>query len=266
MASSVRKRRLVVAVSIVCTMAPLPRLGAQGATAKYPSMAPIEQYRMTASAEIALAKSAAPASLSGDADVFVLGDKGYEHVVKGHNGFACIVERSWANNFNNNEFWNPKTRGPICYNAAAARSVLPQYLTRTEWVLAGRSRSEMQERSRAARSASQVLAPEAGAMCYMLSKTGYLGDDVGGPWHPHLMVFQPRGSSAEWGANLPNSPVFLVDSGGPDAFVVLAIPVPRWSDGTRDSTTMHVGTLREPRDGRTSRVDWLPKIESYLRN
>ena len=263
MASSVSMSRLVVAVSIVITTAALPRLSsAQRPTARYPTMAPIEQYRMTASAEIALAKSAAPAAISGDADIFVLGDKGYERVVKGRNGFACIVERSWANNFTHSEFWNPKTRGPICFNAAAARSVLPPYLTRTEWVLAGRSQSEMQERSRPTLSASQDLA---GAMCYMLSKTGYLGDDAGGPWHPHLMFFQPRGSSAEWGANLPHSPVFLVDSGGSEPFVVLAIPVPRWSDGTRDSTTVHEGTLREPRDGRTSRVDWTPKTEASRR-
>lgn len=262
MASSVSISRLVVAVSIVSTTALLPRLGsAQRPTASYPTMAPIEQYRMTVSAEIALAKSAAPVSISGDADVFVLGDKGYERVVKGRNGFVCIVERSWANNFSSTEFWNPKTRGPICYNAAAARSVLTSYLTRTEWVLAGRSKSEMQERLRAAPSASPNLA---GAMCYMLSKTGYLGDDAGGPWHPHLMFFQPRGSAAEWGASLPHSPVFLVDSGGSEPFVVLAIPVPRWSDGTGDSTTMHESTLRESRDGRTSRVDLPPKTEAHL--
>ena len=266
MASSVRTGRLATAVSIMSATALLPRWGdAQRITAKYPSMAPIEQYRMAASAEIALAKSAAPASISGDADVLVLGDKGYERVVKGRNGFVCIVERSWANNLNNAEFWNPKTRGPICYNPAAARSVLPPYLTRTEWVLSGRSKPEMQEQARAAPAARQIRAPEVGAMCYMLARGGYLGDDAGGPWHPHLMFFQPRGSSAEWGANLPDSPVFLVDSGGSAGLILLAVPVPRWSDGTRDSTIMRDHTMREPRDSRTSRVDWLPNIDSDLR-
>ena len=57
--------------------------------------APIEQYLMDKSAEIALARSAAPASLSRDAGVVVLGPHGYETVATSKNGFVCIVERSW---------------------------------------------------------------------------------------------------------------------------------------------------------------------------
>ena len=61
----------------------------------YPSMAPLEQYLMAdRNAEIALARSAAPPSISRDAEVMVLGSHGYETAVKGKNGFVCIVERS----------------------------------------------------------------------------------------------------------------------------------------------------------------------------
>jgi hypothetical protein len=227
--------RLVTAVSVMSVASLLTStVHAQTATASYPSMAPIEQYRMTPAAEIALAKSAAPAAISGDADVLIFGSKGYESAVRGHSGFVCLVQRSWANDFDHPEFWNPKTRAPMCFNPAAARSVLPAYLSRTEWVLARLSRSAMQQRSRGLASGK---GPEIGAMCYMLSKDGYLGDDVGGPWHPHLMFFLPRGASADWGANHAHSPVFLVDSGKVDGVVVFAVPVFRWSDGTQDSTS-----------------------------
>lgn len=237
MASGLTFGRLVAAVSLTSVAALLPRAGhAQAAKASYPTMAPIERYRMTPDAEVALAKSAAPVSISGDAEVLILGAKGYESAVKGRSGFVCVVERSWATNFHDPEFWNPKTRGPICFNPAAARSVLPTYLSRTEWALSGLSKSEMQERSRTELAASGMKAPETSAMCYMLSKDGYLGDVAGGPWHPHLMFFPPRTSSAEWGADLAHSPVFVVDSGGdPDPFVTIAVAVPRWSDGIQDS-------------------------------
>src|SRR5262249_21618343 len=103
----------------------------------YPAMAPIEQYRMTRADEIALAKSAAPASLAEHAEVLILGEHGYELAVKGTNGFVCLVGRSFAMAFDNPEFWNPKIRSALCVNQAFARSVTLLYLTRTEWVLAG---------------------------------------------------------------------------------------------------------------------------------
>lgn len=44
---------------------------------KYAAMAPIEQYRETRANEIALARSAAPPSVSADAEILVLGKTGY---------------------------------------------------------------------------------------------------------------------------------------------------------------------------------------------
>jgi len=69
----------------------------QDAKTPYPSMAPLDQYLIAdRDAEIALARSAAPGSISRDAEVMVLGRHGYETVVKGKNGFVCMVWRSWA--------------------------------------------------------------------------------------------------------------------------------------------------------------------------
>ena len=102
---------------------------AQDATTPYPTMAPIEQYLMDRTAEIALARSAAPSSISDGGEVMVLGREGYKTAAKGTNGFLCLVERSWAQGTDEAEFWNPKIRAPHCFNAQAARSFAPIYRT-----------------------------------------------------------------------------------------------------------------------------------------
>src|SRR5665213_1001485 len=133
----------------------------------YPNPAPLEQYRMASRAdEIALARSAAPASISSRAEVLTLGALGYETAVKGDNGFVCLVLRAWASGFGDAGFWNPKMRAPICYNPAAARSVLPRDLRRAQWALAGVSKAEMVERTKAAIAAQVIVPPEIGAMSY----------------------------------------------------------------------------------------------------
>jgi len=199
---------------------------------RYPTMAPVEQYRMArAQDEIALARSAAPASISADAEVLVLGKRGYEVGVKGKNGFVCLVQRSWTAGFEDPEFWNPKLRAPDCLNPPAVRSVLPQYLKRTESVLAGASKQQLVEEARSAFASHSFGPPEPGSFSFMLSRQGYLSDDSAGPWLPHVMLFVPHGQAAIWGAGLEGSPVIGSD-GSPIEPTVLFIPVRRWSDGT----------------------------------
>jgi len=140
----------------------------------YPSMAPLDKYLMAdPSAEIALAKSAAPTAISDHAEVQVLKPQGYQTVVKGTNGFVCIVERSWTAGFGDPAFWNPKIRGPICFNPPAARTYLPITIARTRLALAGKSETQMHEAINSALDKKELPALEAGAMCYMLSRRGY---------------------------------------------------------------------------------------------
>lgn len=229
------RRRRGQAACVALAFAVLPALGApataQAGKTAYPAMAAIERYRSENMAEeIAFARSAAPASVSAGAEILTLGAKGYEVAVKGGNGFTCLVERAWANDFDNGEFWNPNVRAPFCYNAAGARSVLPTYLERTKWVLAGASIEEMAKRTKAALADKRMRPPEPGAMCYMMSKDGYLGDEAG-HWHPHLMFFVPKAAPEQWGANLPGSPV----TGGASEIEPLSVFrsfVPNWSDGS----------------------------------
>ena len=208
------------------------------AKSPYPNMAPIEQYLMDKNAEIALARTAAPPSISSDAAVLVLGRHGYETAVKGKNGFVCAVERNWMGPFEgdgSDNFWNPHTRGPVCFNLPAAQSILPITIKRTELVLAGQSKAQIFEGMKAF--VKQGLPPlEPGAMSYMMSKEQHLNDGAHPNWIAHLMFYTPFMDGSVWGADLPHTPVMLNPQfhGAPEPIDVFMIPAGWWSDGTAD--------------------------------
>ena len=206
---------------------------AQDAKTSYPAMAPLDQYLMAdRSAEISLARSAAPEEISRNATVLVLGKNGYETAIEGTNRFVCLVERSWMSPFDSPDFWNPKLRGPICYNPPAVRCVLPYTINRTRLVLAGLSKAQMKERIKSEVVKGELLVPASGAMSYMMSKNGYLSDSAG-HWYPHLMFHVPKTDNASWGANVVCSPVLQNDdfTDVPEPETIFMVPVGRWSDG-----------------------------------
>lgn len=206
---------------------------AQDGKVLYPNMAPLDQYLIAdRNEEIALARTAAPESISRDAEVMVLGRHGYETGAHGKNGFVCIVERSWMSPTDDADFWNPKLRAPLCLNAASARSYLKRTIKRTELILAGRTKAQMVEAMTAAIESKELPAMEPGAMCYMLSKQGYLNSHDG-HWHPHLMFFVSQAGPETWGANLEGAPIFAFDDSS-GHFTTFLVPVRKWSDGTVD--------------------------------
>jgi hypothetical protein len=213
---------------------------AQDAPTTYAKMAPIEQYLMVnREAEIALARTAAPESVSRDAEVLVLGRRGFETAVKGTNGFVCIVGRGWSSAADP-DYWNPKVRVPICMNAPAARTYLPRIAKITELALAGRTLTQVNEVMGAAVAKKEFPPMEAGAMCYMTGKHGY-GGDVAPHWPAHLMFFYSDVDPAIWGANLPGSPVLAV-ADPLEHLTQFVVTVKQWSDGTTagdDSQQQH---------------------------
>jgi len=215
-------RKLAVTFGLgFCLLAPLPAFAA-------PGMAPLADYLMPRDAEIALARSAAPPSISAKATVLVLGPHGYETAASGTNGFTCVVERAWESPFGDPGFWNPRIRGPICFNAEAVRTVWPAHSERTDWALAGLGMDQMHDRARTSKLVNTSPAP--GAMCFMMSKDGYLSD-AGKHWHPHLMFFLPAKGVASWGADLAGSPV-VSNLGNPEPVMTYMVLVPKWSDGS----------------------------------
>src|ERR1700690_829124 len=236
-------RIMLGALALVVALGASQQARAADAKTLYPSMAPLDQYLIPdRNAEIALARTEAPPSISHDATVMVLGGHGYETAVEGKNGFVCMVERAWMNPFDSPEFWNPKNRSPICLNPPAARTVLPITLMRTKLVLAGKSKDEVKESVKAAIEKKELPELEPGAMSYMMPRDANL-TDKGGHNMAHLMFYMPLGTV--WGANLvdssnnvsepfPGSPLLLAPTykGNPEPMYMFLMGTGVWSDGT----------------------------------
>jgi hypothetical protein len=215
---------------------------AQDATA-YPKMAPIDEYLMPdREAEIALARSAAPESVSRDATILVLGRNGYETAVTGTNGFVCMVDRGWTGPFGWPELWNPKVRAAACLNPQAARSILPIAHLRTTMVMAGHSTAEIKATLKTAFEKKRLPNLESGAMAYMMSKSAYLTDE-GAHNVAHLMFYTHVKSSKDWGADAADSPLMSspfwyftpkeeLQVKGLPRMLVFLVATSNWSDGT----------------------------------
>lgn len=232
--------QVVVSLSfaLILVLSMVWRVRAEDRPTPYASMAPVEQYLPTdRNAEIALARSAAPDGISQDATILVLGRHGYDTAVEGKNGFVCLVERAWMGPFDGDSaknFWNPRVRGPICYNPPGARSILPIIYKRTEMILAGKSKAEIIDAVKAAFENKELPALEPGAMSYMMSKDQYLTDSGDHRWMAHLMFYTPLMKGAVWGADVPKSPVMLNPqfNGAPEPINVFMVGTGMWSDGT----------------------------------
>jgi hypothetical protein len=134
-----------------------------------------------------------------------------------------MVTRSRSKVRTDTDFWNPKLRAAICFNAPAARTYLPITIKKTELVLAGRSKPQMFEGIKIAFDKKELPLLESSVMRYMMSKQSYLSDHDG-HWHPHLMFCVPLTDSAAWGANLPGSPI-LGSKATEDGLTVFLVPV-----------------------------------------
>jgi len=208
----------------------------------YDRMAPVDAYLMDRTEEIALARSAAPASISKDATVLVMTRTGYETAVTGSNGFVCWVARGFAGATDWPERWNPKIRAAGCDNPQAARTVTEIAKLRTAMTLTGHSDAEIASRIQAALRSKKIPPLTAGAMCYMMSKSSYLSDE-GDHDMAHVMFYVPLKDGADWGANATGSPVFggnywfyspdhQAQAAALPPLSVLLVGVGNWSDGT----------------------------------
>ena len=202
---------------------------AQVAATTYPKMAPVEQYLMDRNAEIALARTAAPESISRDADVMVLGRHGFETVAKGKNGFVCYVGRGWSSAADP-DYWNPKVRVPMCVNPAGARTYLLRIKKITELAMAGKTLDEVNRAITAALKKKALPPMESGSIGYMMGREGY-GGDVAPHWPSHIMFFYSDTDPATWGANLPGSPVIAVTDPF-EQMTQFVIEMKKWADGT----------------------------------
>jgi hypothetical protein len=227
--------RTLATTTALVVMALAALSSAYGAAAdtkeQYSSMAPLRMYLDDRDSEIAMARSAAPEAISAAATIMVLSEHGYVTAVEGKNGFVCMVERAWMSPVDSPTFWDPKLRGPICFNPPAARSILPVTFERTKLAIAGKSNSEIIAANKQAYDKKELPPLEPGSMSYMMSKRAYLTAEGGNL--AHIMVYTPHLDPTAWGNDVANSPVMLnpqfKDAEPIDVWV---ISVGKWSDGS----------------------------------
>ena len=205
------------------------------------TMPSLSQYLMNPKAEIALARTAAPASISSHATILILTAHDYTVAVKGQNGFTCLVERALGRPI----VWSPKIQDPTCYNAAGSRTVLLYTLKRTALALSGETQAQIEQTMSSARAADALPTAAPDSIAYMMSKQQYISDDAKS-WYPHLMFFMPQADTANvgesWGADRLGSTVVYDPHSAAfhEPWARFFIPVSHWSDGS--SAPLYSGT------------------------
>lgn len=196
------------------------------AAAQYP---PLSEYLMPRDAEIPLARSAAPANISGRATIKVLTKSGYEVAHKGDNGFVCMVMRGWtAPTFTPAQFRNlvydPTYRAPICFDPGASRTVMPYYELRSKLGMESKTPDQIAEGLQAAYDKGKLPRRDGVSFAYMWSADQNLGPGFG-HWHPHMMIFTPYYDNSMLGDNEFGSPLPQVTDDAGTPFTVVVIPV-----------------------------------------
>ena len=162
---------------------------------------------MPRDAEIVLARSAAPASVSGKARVLVFTDSGFVVADPGSNGVTCHVNRSW-----------PTSLEPHCFDSEAAETILPIEIARTMLYHRGHSEADADREVADALASGRFRLPRRPAMSYMMSEGQVLVDDDGrmvGRWRPHIMIYYPYLKSADVGFGpTPDMKVGMVSESG----------------------------------------------------
>ena len=231
------RRRLAMVASLSFALIPgligMKQGQAQAPKTAYPSMAPLDQYLMAdRNAEIALARSAAPEAISGEARFWSSDAMATKLPSKARTVLLCCRERVdvafrrsgilESQNFEVQSVSIRRPRDPFCR----------LLFKRTEMVLAGRTKAEIIEGNKAAFEKGELPPLEPGAMSYMMSKEAYLTDH-GDHNLAHLMFYAPPLDGKAWGADLPKSPVMLIPQfKGAQPIDVFIVPVGRWSDGS----------------------------------
>lgn len=171
---------------------------------------------LTESEEIALARSAAPASVTTDAAILVLRDNKYKTVHAGTNGVTCMVSRS-----------QPLALEPICYDPEASRTILQMELRLVEMRLAGVAAEEIERRIDEAIGSGDLALPQRPALAYMLSAGQILYADAGtkvGSFRPHLHMYMPYATAEQFGGlsgEVSTAHALMFDEGKPTANLIV---------------------------------------------
>jgi hypothetical protein len=210
----------------MCLLGTIAVSAAHAQSGKYP---PLADYLMARDAEVALARSAAPANISSRATIKVLTQSGYTVDRNGDNGFVCMVMRGWsAPTYTPDQFrdlvYDATVRAPICFDPGAAQTVMPYYELRSKLAMEGHAPDQIAQRVEAAYARGDLPRRDGVTFAYMWSANQHLASGVG-HWHPHMMVFSPYYKNAMLGENDFGSHLPQVSDDAGTPFAVVLIPV-----------------------------------------
>ncbi|MCK1446692.1 hypothetical protein IVB43_30425 [Bradyrhizobium sp. 48] len=200
---------------------------------------PQSAYLMPREAEIALAKSAAPAHISDRATIKILTANGYKTAHEGDSGFVCLVMRGWANSGTytpvafRNLGYDATIRAPACFIPSAARTILPYVEMKDTLGMQGKTPDQIAEAVQVAYATGKLPKRDEVTFAYMWSADQHLnsgadqeGVELGHGWHPHMMVYAPYFENSMLGGNAFGSmPIVGDDAGTP--FAVIYVPLDR---------------------------------------
>lgn len=166
--------------------------------------------------QVRIAKLAAPEEVSAHADVYVLGEHGYELAERGTNGFSCMIERERA-----------ETMEPECYDAEGTRTIVKVRIYVERQRARGLSDQEIDESVRAGYKTGKFKPPSKPGIVYMLSDHNYVLDPETGKvirFPGHLMFYAPFATEKSVGSG--EGAPYIVHPGQPDALIIV-VPAKR---------------------------------------
>jgi len=183
--------------------------------------------RLSDADEIALALTAAPASITTGAAVYIQHDGKFAKVRDGSTGWVCVVGRDPR--------VKPIAVAPICYNPEGARTSMHEGMLKAELSSRNFSNTAIKREVDAAYQHGTLQHPSKPVMIYMMSShqvlESFQGDSewTTGAWHPHIMVYLPHATLGEFALDEQNQdgPVSVYsDARG----VQLVVELPHWAD------------------------------------
>src|SRR5579872_625210 len=175
--------------------------------------------------DIALALTAAPASITAGAAVYILRDGTFAKVRDGSTGWVCTVGRDPR--------VKPIAVAPQCYNPEGARTSMREGMLRAQLWSRNVSNTAIQREVDAAFQRGTLQHPSKPVMIYMMSShqvlESFQGDSewTTGAWHPHIMIYLPHATADQFAldAETQAGPVSVSsDATG----VQLVVVVPHW--------------------------------------
>ena len=179
---------------------------------------------MARDAEIALARSAAPAAISAGARVWVWNGSRYVVADSGRTTVNCYVARHWV----------PSVE-PHCLDEEASATILPILMRKIELYAQGKTDADVERDIAEGITAKRFRLPARPALTYMMSSAQNLVSGEGtavGAWQPHLMIYYPQWTGKQAGLEGFVADVgFIENPGTPLAALVVPlktfVPAPK---------------------------------------